>query len=205
MPINVKLDVNQYQVCFSEPEIAFIEALVAPKWIKEYVFLLVACSRASGTFVYDSLPLKDILPSLCRKNKSPDQTKTRLLDFMFANDLMSKIEIKEHYDMLPTFDKDGFENGLEFNVDIINTRYKLTFPEIDGEIAFSAASILDAFGELGRFSDYVVCPSCGERFLFSSKTQRNVCPKCWAKKRSRDAVARRKKKCSQQSENPSCE
>lgn len=190
----VKLDVNQHQVCFSEPEIAFIEALVAPKWIKEYVFALVACSRASGTFVYDSLPLKDILPALSRKNKSPDQTKQRLMDFLFSNGLMSKIEIKEHYDMLPTFDKDGFENGLEFDVDIVNTRYKVVFPDLDGQIAFSSASILDVFDEFDRFTDFVICPRCGERFLFSSKTQRNVCPECWRKKRVQDSSVCRKKR-----------
>lgn len=172
------------EIVIWQEEIDYINSLPIAKWLREYMYIILLHTRATGNELYDYLPLGDYRKFLSTTNKNPSEMKETLMKVLRQYNFVKDVEIEEHHDTLETFDEYGNPCGVEYDVVIKNNRLQIKSPicKYGGEIGYRYKTILDGLKDLREIKDTYICPECGKEFIFNNKAQTYICDECWNKK-----------------------
>ena len=167
-----------------QEEIDYINSIPVAKWLREYMYIILLHTRATGNELYDYLPLGDYRKFLSTTNKNPSEMKETIMKVLRQFNFIEDVEVEEHHDMLEIFDESGNPCGIEYDVTIKNNRLKIKSPicKYGGEIGYNYKTILDGLKDIQEIKDTCICSECGREFVFNNKTQRIICDECWKKK-----------------------
>lgn len=166
-----------------QEEIDYINSLPAPLWVRQYVYFLLLHVKIEHAEYYDSLPYLDYFRFLSITDKH-ERVRDGLLKKLRALEIITNVEIKEHYNAFPICDNLGFVIGYENNVDVINIRLKINLDiQCCSDPIGVYDTILDAIQEVYRINSDYKCPSCGKIYSFNKFTKRDICENCYKQKR----------------------
>lgn len=170
-----------------QDEIDYINSLPAPLWIRQYIYILMLHSKATGNDTYDYLPYDDYHWWLSLKGTNSSEIRGRLAGKLKEFGIIKIIKIKETHEWLPEIDEYGNPIGFEHEVTIENDRLRIELPVkiINEENKVVYKTILDALDDIGKIHSLYKCGQCGKTFEFSLRTQRTICSDCYKEARKK--------------------
>lgn len=187
---------NKYlKIEIFQEEIDYINSLPLPLWMRQYIYVLLLHSKATGNNKYDSLPYDDYHWWLDIKNRHDSDHKAILAVKLKELGIVKIVHIVEHYESFPEINNDGELIGYAQNVDIINDRLQFLLPvQITSTDSVKYETILDALNDMVKINNLYRCPLCGTTFQINNKTKRYICDDCYLKNRKKAAREIMKKK-----------
>lgn len=166
----VRLRENCNVIVIYQEELDFINSTNFALWEKQYMLLLSAYCKARNKtdYVRDKFPPSELKKMVVRpKRKANDfaDLYNKMVDVGFLQERTIK-----------TFNQyDG-----EYDT---NTYVKMHVYQTSGTAVIKVNTILDISMYFDKITMHKKCKECGQLFEYHSKTQRDVCEKCYKKQR----------------------
>lgn len=163
-----------------QEEIDYINSLPVPLWIRQYIFIILLHSRTVGQEEFLFFQINEYKHFLSIKNTNVSLLQYQISKWLLQYGFAEKIEIKEHYDIMP----DSDYGGVEYDVDCIDVKFLIHSPVKHCVDKIKFETILDALDNIDNYIvNEMVCPVCGKTFQIKTKQKVYICEDCYKKRR----------------------
>lgn len=191
----VKNSVKSKRVKYNKPyiyqeEVDYINSLPVPLWIRQYMFIILLHSRTVKQEEFMFFQIDEYKHFLSIKNTNISLLQHQISKWLSQYNFAKKIEVKEHYDVMP----DSDYGSIEYDVDCVDIKFLIRSPVNNCSNKIKFETILDALNNINIYIvSEMVCPICGERFLIKPKQKLYICDNCYKKHRQEAWRAFKKK------------